>query len=93
MADKPKKTFLGFRKFHCIECDNVEMFPLSTAYRGFYWLVVSVVGLHAVIAVLSLPSIAAAANAIAYLLGRGSIYIAPCAFALVKDHRMRQQRE
>lgn len=86
---KSKKTFLGFHKLQCTQCSNFELFPLSTAYRVFYWVVVCWILLQAILSLLKFSSVLGGAIA----LGTACVYLAPFAFALTKDHRLRQQRE
>ena len=35
-----KKSFLGFQKFKCKECEQENLYPLTKGYRITYWVVV-----------------------------------------------------
>ena len=37
--EKPKRSFLGFRKFLCPKCENKFIYPLTSGYRYIYWFV------------------------------------------------------
>ena len=35
---RPKRTFLGFLKFHCFSCRKDFDYPLTSGYRTTYWV-------------------------------------------------------
>lgn len=84
LATSPKKTLLGFRKFSCQRCPNVELFPLTTTYFIIYCLVLC----WATVSVVSAAQ--GGADAVAHQLGRVSIFALLAAFALVKNSQMRR---
>ena len=48
-TEVPKKSFLGFQKLTCPECNTTLTFPLTDGYRIIYWIllifmVLSVIG-------------------------------------------------
>jgi len=36
----PKRSFLGFLKFVCPKCNKNVLYPLTSGYRTFYWILV-----------------------------------------------------
>jgi hypothetical protein len=85
LAPDPKKTLLGFRKFHCRRCPNVELSPLTATYVIIYCLVLCWATLNV------LSAAQAGAYAIGYQVGRVSIFALGPALALVKNFRVRRQ--
>lgn len=75
----PKKTFLGFRKFTCPSCGHVDLHPLSSGYRGFYWFVL-------IAMVLSVLGLLASGQ-----VGLPGLVSIAAAYALVKDRGLRKQ--
>lgn len=84
LATSPKKTFLGFRKFSCQRCPNVELFPLTTTYVIIYGLVLCGAAVRVVSAAQG------GADAVAHQLGSVSIFALLAALALVKNSQMRR---
>ena len=35
----PTRSFLGFQKFICPTCSKAVLYPLTSGYRGFYWVI------------------------------------------------------
>lgn len=91
LASTFKKTLLGFRRLACQQCPNVELFPLSTTYVIIYWLVLCW-ATDSALSPLSNAVQSGAANAVAYQLGRVSIYAVPAALALWKNQQIRRRR-
>lgn len=94
LATKPKKTLLGFRKFPCQRCPNVELFPLSSGYMIIYCLVLcwAAFSVLSPLFLFSPKATQAGASAVAYQFGRVAIFALPCMIALVKNYQVRRQR-
>ena len=41
LAAKPKRSFLGFPKLFCPQCKQSFLYPLTSGYLFFYWLMVA----------------------------------------------------
>lgn len=76
---EPRKTFLGFRKLTCPACGHVDLHPLTSGYRGFYWFVL-------VVMVLSLLGLLAHGQ-----VGVPGLISLAAAYALVKDRGLRKK--
>ncbi|MFL5593535.1 MAG: hypothetical protein ACJ785_02865 [Gemmatimonadaceae bacterium] len=37
---RPKRTMLGLLKFHCFSCRSDFLYPLTSAYRTTYWVLI-----------------------------------------------------
>jgi hypothetical protein len=74
-----RKTFLGFHKYACTACESTVIYPLGTATRVVYWVVVALFLIFAVVGLLNgevpVPGL--------LLIGGG--------YALVRDASIRRQ--
>ncbi len=41
----PSRSFLGFQKLICPSCSNAVLYPLTSGYRAFYWVIFVIMGL------------------------------------------------
>lgn len=98
LVDEGKRTFLGFHKFKCTRCPNIELYPLSTAYRVIYLLIVGLSVLFIVVPFIlyggpTEGGRGVSPDELAFIagqqFGRTSVFFIPAAFALLKDRRLR----
>ncbi|MFL5487753.1 MAG: hypothetical protein ACJ8AJ_04630 [Gemmatimonadaceae bacterium] len=40
MRARPKRNMLGLLKFHCFSCRSDFLYPLTSAYRTTYWVLI-----------------------------------------------------
>jgi len=76
---KPTRSFLGFQKLTCPHCSHRVLYPLTSAYRTTYWVI------------LALMAVAVYADLAGGGIATPSPIVMLVILALVRDARMRKQ--